>query len=220
MDNNLNKGGFSQSWTDPITGEIYPRGNPHADIQSSRVVGAASKTGVYNDPLPPGAVPQPAQRMPQIQQVQPMQHLQPVQQAQPVYRDSGITKFCEHCGSVLVKEAVICPTCGCQVAPIRQTAGQQIPIQQAPGQQIPVNQVPGQPIQVIVNNIVQRGAPKDKTVALLLCIFLGHLGVHRFYEGRIGTGILWMFTLGLFGIGWFADVIRIAVAPNPYYVNK
>lgn len=216
----LNKGNSqSTSWTDPITGEIYPAGDPHADIRSSSVVGAsANYQNSFSDPLPPGAVP--AQRMPQVQ---PMQQAQPIQ---TVYQNSGVTKFCEHCGSVLVQAAVICPTCGCQVAPLRQ-AQQQVQIQQFPTGQVPaqpqiqVNQVPGQPMQVIVNNniVANRGAPKDKTVALLLCIFLGTYGAHRFYEGRIGTGILWLFTFGMFGIGWLVDVIRIASAPNPYYIK-
>ena len=50
---------------------------------------------------------------------------------------------------------------------------------------------------------------KSKTTDLLLCIFLGTLGVHRFYEGKIGTGILWLCTLGLFGIGWIVDIVMI-----------
>ena len=51
---------------------------------------------------------------------------------------------------------------------------------------------------------------KKKATALLLCIFLGGLGMHRFYAGKIGTGILYLFTFGLFGIGWFIDLILIA----------
>jgi TM2 domain-containing membrane protein YozV len=52
---------------------------------------------------------------------------------------------------------------------------------------------------------------KNKIVALILCIFLGGLGIHRFYVGKIGTGILWLLTGGLFGIGWIVDIIMIAV---------
>ncbi|HJB22158.1 MAG TPA: TM2 domain-containing protein [Candidatus Fournierella merdavium] len=72
--------------------------------------------------------------------------------------------------------------------------------------------------QVIINNqtiphpwIVPGVSKKNKVVALLLCIFLGWLGVHRFYVGKIGTGILYLFTGGLFGIGWIIDIIVIAV---------
>ena len=48
---------------------------------------------------------------------------------------------------------------------------------------------------------------KSRITALLLCCFLGLFGV---YVGKIGTGILFLFTLGGFGIGWLIDLIRIA----------
>lgn len=57
---------------------------------------------------------------------------------------------------------------------------------------------------------------KNKWIALLLCIFT--VFGHKFYEGKIGMGILYLFTLGLFGIGWIIDIISLISNPNPYYV--
>ena len=50
---------------------------------------------------------------------------------------------------------------------------------------------------------------KSRLVAFLLCFFLGYLGIHRFYVGKVGTGILWLLTGGLFGIGALVDFIVI-----------
>jgi len=52
---------------------------------------------------------------------------------------------------------------------------------------------------------------KSWLAALLLCIFLGEFGIHRFYVGKVGTGILYLFTVGFFGIGIIIDIIMIAV---------
>ena len=63
---------------------------------------------------------------------------------------------------------------------------------------------------------MQTGTWKNKWISLLLCIFFGWLGIHRFYEGKVVTGILYLFTLGFFGVGWIIDIIRIVQKPNPY----
>ena len=47
--------------------------------------------------------------------------------------------------------------------------------------------------------------------AILLCFFFGVLGVHRFYVGKIGTGILQLLTLGGLGIWALVDFILIIV---------
>jgi len=44
---------------------------------------------------------------------------------------------------------------------------------------------------------------------VLLCFFLGTLGVHRFYAGKIGTGILMLLTVGGFGIWYVIDMVMI-----------
>ena len=51
---------------------------------------------------------------------------------------------------------------------------------------------------------------KNWLVALLLCIFLGPFAIHRFYVGKIGTGILMILTFGGFGIWVLVDLILIA----------
>lgn len=45
----------------------------------------------------------------------------------------------------------------------------------------------------------------DYSVAWILLTFLGVFGIHRFYLGKIWTGLLWLFTGGLLGIGWLYD---------------
>ena len=52
---------------------------------------------------------------------------------------------------------------------------------------------------------------KRKLPAFLLCFFLGFLGAHRFYVGKIGTGVLQLLTLGGLGIWALIDCIIILV---------
>ncbi|MCM1114524.1 MAG: TM2 domain-containing protein [Clostridium sp.] len=119
------------------------------------------------------------------------------------------TKFCKHCGEQIPADAVICVKCGCQVETMAQE----------------------QPSVVINNtntntnantntnmNTAGGGKAKNKWVAFCLCFFLGYLGAHKFYEGKIGVGILYLLTAGLFGIGWIIDIFVILFKPNPYYV--
>ena len=52
-------------------------------------------------------------------------------------------------------------------------------------------------------------SPKTKTMALLLCLFAGPTGAHRFYVGKTGSGIGQMLTLGGCGIWSLVDLIMI-----------
>ncbi len=64
-------------------------------------------------------------------------------------------------------------------------------------------------------------SPKNKIVALTLCIFLGYFGAHYFYVEHSGMGFLYLFTIGLFGIGWIVDICRIyANCFNDQYGRK
>ena len=220
----------SQPWTDPVTGEIYPGGNPNEVSQPTMPQFQQPVQPQYGQPASTqyqqpfsGVVqpnseiyPNPAQQQ-YNQPVQP-QYGQPVRQdtVPPNYRSqvnipNGATKFCSHCGGLIAKEAIICPACGCQVEQFPQQQVQQPII-------INNNNNNNNVVTSTANYSVNRGSPKNKWVALVLCFFLGWLGVHRFYENKIGTGLLYFFTGGLFGIGVLVDFFIILFKPNPYYV--
>ena len=63
------------------------------------------------------------------------------------------------------------------------------------------------------------------TKRMLITVFLGFLGVHKFMDGRIGMGFLYLFTMGLGGIGWIVDSCKaiagwckwIASPNTPYH---
>jgi TM2 domain-containing membrane protein YozV len=50
---------------------------------------------------------------------------------------------------------------------------------------------------------------RSKGIAYLLLIFFGLIGVHKFYLGKVGVGILYIFTGALFGIGWIYDLFTL-----------
>jgi len=50
---------------------------------------------------------------------------------------------------------------------------------------------------------------RRRKTAIILCLFLGWIGVHRFYLGRLISGLVYLLTIGLFGIGWLIDLIAL-----------
>jgi TM2 domain-containing membrane protein YozV len=51
---------------------------------------------------------------------------------------------------------------------------------------------------------------KSYAATLILAVLLGIVGGHRFYVGKVGTGLLFLFTVGFFGIGWIIDIFTVA----------
>nr|DAQ77666.1 MAG TPA: TM2 domain [Caudoviricetes sp.] len=113
-------------------------------------------------------------------------------------------KFCKFCGAIIDKDCVICPKCGKQVEELKSAQPNVV--------------INNTNTNANVNTIRGYGRPKNKWVSFFLCLFFGMIGAHKFYEGKVGTGILYLFTLGLCGIGWVIDTITILLKPNPYYV--
>lgn len=118
------------------------------------------------------------------------------------------TKYCKYCASVIPEDAVICKNCGRQVEQLKSEQPQVVVNNTNNNTNTNVNRN--------YNGSGRYGA-KNKWVALLLCFFLGGVGAHKFYEGKILLGLVYIFTAGLFGIGWFVDFIILLFKPNPYY---
>lgn len=112
-------------------------------------------------------------------------------------------KFCKFCGESIDMSCVVCPKCGKQVENISSNPNPNVVINNTN-----MNQN--------VNSGFYLGKPKNKWVSFFLCLFT--FCGHKFYEGKIGMGIVYLFTAGLFGIGWLIDLISILCKPNPYYV--
>ena len=118
------------------------------------------------------------------------------------------TKFCKHCGGTIPQDAVICTHCGRPVEELAGAAQPQVVIQNT--------NMNTNTAAAVVAGVGARA--KNKWTAFVLCLLLGYFGAHKFYEGKVGMGVLYLFTLGLFGIGWFVDLIVLLTKTNPYYV--
>lgn len=120
------------------------------------------------------------------------------------------TKFCKYCGGRIPEDAVLCTLCGRQVEEIRRDA---------PAPQVVINNAnTNSNVNENANNAFAASRRRSKWTAFFLCLFLGWLGAHKFYEGKTGTGVLYLLTVGLFGFGWIIDCIALLFKPNPYYV--
>ena len=101
--------------------------------------------------------------------------------------------YCSRCGAQVGAGAMSCHRC-------------EAPIQRAGGPQPAVAAVP---VGYARAEYYDDVSSKSRLVMLLLCWFLGVFGVHRFYARRIGTGFLWLLTLGFIGCGVVFDLILI-----------
>ena len=123
------------------------------------------------------------------------------------------TKFCKHCGAKIPVDAVLCTVCGRQVEELKSSQQPNITINNSDSS---VNANVNTNANIIGAGML--GKPRNKWVALILCLCLGFFGAHKFYDGKTGMGILYIFTMGLCFVGIIIDFIAILGRPNPYYI--
>lgn len=92
--------------------------------------------------------------------------------------------FCEYCGNEIDDDAKFCPKCG--------TMQENATVQPIPA---------AQQEQTAQDYERSNASPKSRTVTALLAFFLGGLGIHRFYVGKVGTGFLQILLTCCFGLG-------------------
>lgn len=115
--------------------------------------------------------------------------------------------YCSNCGTKLGDNYSFCPDCGQRVSdnvphePDTRTEG--------------VSSIDRDVIYDRLDQLADRidtihtRVDEPTWTEFWLAVFLGWLGVHRFYSRKIASGVLYFFTFGLFFFGWFYDVVRI-----------
>ena len=121
--------------------------------------------------------------------------------------------YCKHCAAEIDNDAIICTKCGKQVAEIKGSEPQNIIINNSASSSASASAT------TITQNLNQ-GKAKNKTTAIILCClgFLGFAGIHKFYEGKIVLGIIYLLTGGLFAIGTIIDLFSLLSKPSTYYI--
>lgn len=102
--------------------------------------------------------------------------------------------YCKECGKEINDKAIVCIHCGCAV-----NTGESS------------NTTSQGNITILNSNVIGGSTGRNRSwfAALILCIFGGFLGLHRFYTGYTGIGLLQLISCGGFFIWWVIDIIAI-----------
>lgn len=114
------------------------------------------------------------------------------------------TKLCKNCASKIPVNAHLCPYCGSKVDQANKIVDE---VKETEDKQDWRENIFG----------FQKRGPFYKWITLVLAIFLGWLGVHKFYERKFYMGLLYMVTGGFCGVGIVLDIFILLGKPNVYY---
>ncbi len=110
--------------------------------------------------------------------------------------------YCSHCGAQIGEGTKFSPECG--------AGNQATQTVSTPSTQPIIVNVMNSNSNVNTNTNQVGGVSfpqKSRWAAFFLCLFFGGLGAHKFYVGKTGVGLLYLFTIGLLGVGWVIDTL-------------
>ena len=123
------------------------------------------------------------------------------------------TAFCEYCGTKMPLERIETQSIQAETVIVNNYYPEEK--KQGPyfgaSQQPPLANTAYQGGQYYAAPQMVYASSKSRTVALLLCVFFGIFGVHRFYLGRYAFGVLYLLTFACLGIGWIVDIVLLAM---------
>ena len=120
--------------------------------------------------------------------------------------------ICSYCKSHVLAIDRKCPACGSRAFTTIQEADLKEPSwHQSNAGEIGRSSEPTVVYQTIHQTVYvkEQRSPRSRWIALFLCLFVGFLGIHRFYTGKNGTGFLYLLTCGMFFMGVLLDFFSI-----------
>lgn len=121
-------------------------------------------------------------------------------------------KLCKNCAHEVNNTATICPFCGNGLDDTKNIVDEET--MRDSNSRFEANERGPK-----VDNGFVRG-PYQKWISITLCLLLGWLGAHKFYEGKYIIGLFYVVTFGFWGVGIVLDLIQLCSKKKYYYVSR